>query len=217
MRPPDRILAVAVNSDFIDFRSRDNLPAERTKQPIADVLARVLPEHGLALEIASGTGQHAEHFARAWPGLAWQPSEPEPRARTLLAARVAAVGLPNLRPPLAFDVHEARAPLDRADAVVCINMIHIAPWSACAALMRHAGALLSAGAPLVLYGPFMRDGAHTAPSNAAFDANLRARNADWGVRDLGAVDALARGEGFELASTTAMPANNFTVVWRRVS
>jgi SAM-dependent methyltransferase len=213
----DRIPEAGVNSGPIDYRSRDNLPAERNKQPIATVLSGVLPSRGLVLEIASGTGQHAEHFARAWPALAWQPSEAEPRSRALLAARVAAVGLPNLRPPLAFDVHEERVPLEGADAVVCINMIHIAPWSACAALMRHAAALLAAGAPLVLYGPFMRDGAHTAPSNAAFDASLRGRNPDWGVRDLGAVDALARERGFEMADTVAMPANNLTIVWRRVS
>jgi SAM-dependent methyltransferase len=204
-----------LNDETIDYRSRDNLPAERNKQPIAAVLAGVLPARGLVLEIASGTGQHAEHFARAWPALAWQPSEPEPRARALLAARVAAVGLPNLRPPLPFDVHDEQAPLAGADALICINMIHIAPWSACTALMRHAAALLDPGSPLVLYGPFMRDGAHTAPSNAAFDASLRARNAAWGVRDLGAVDALARDRGFALADAVAMPANNFAAIWRR--
>jgi SAM-dependent methyltransferase len=209
--------APVVSNEPIDFRSRDNQPAERNKQPIASVLDGVLPERGLVLEIASGTGQHAEHFARTWPALTWQPSEPEPQARALLAARVAAIGLVNLRPPLPFDVHDERAPIDRADAVVCINMIHIAPWSACSALMRHAAALLAAGAPLVLYGPFMRDGAHTAPSNAAFDTSLRARNPQWGVRDLAAVDALAREQGFELEDVVAMPANNFTVIWRRVS
>ena len=193
----------------------DSPAAERNKQPIADVLAGVLPPSGLVLEVASGTGQHAEHFGRLFPALQWQPSERDERLRCGLAARVHAAGLPNLRAPLAFDVHGQGAPLERADAVICINMIHIAPWSACDALFRHAGALLALGAPLVLYGPVMRDGVHTAPSNATFDASLRARDVAWGVRDLGDVDALARGHGFELALTIAMPANNLSVVWQR--
>jgi SAM-dependent methyltransferase len=200
-----------------DFRARDNAPAERNKQPILDVLARVLPRSGLVLEIASGTGQHAEHFAAALPGLIWQPSEPAADSRALLAARVRALGLGNLPPPFAFDVHEDYAPVERADAIVCINMIHIAPWSACTSLMRHASTLLGAGAPLVLYGPFMRGGAHTAPSNATFDRNLRARNATWGVRDLADVDALARSHGLMRTETIDMPANNLAVVWRRAA
>jgi SAM-dependent methyltransferase len=195
--------------------ARDNPAAERNKQPIAEVLAAVLPETGLVLEVASGTGQHAEHFARAFPRLEWQPTESDDELRGVIAQRVARAALPNLRAPLAFDVHEPRAPVERADAVLCCNMIHIAPWSACEALLKHASALLALGAPLILYGPFMRDGLHTAPSNAAFDASLRARNAAWGVRDLTNVDGLARGHGLELAVTIAMPANNLSVVWRR--
>jgi len=189
---------------------------ERNREPILAVLRGVLSSPCLVLEIASGTGQHAMHFAQAFPSLDWQPSEPDVEVRRLLAARVASAALPNLRAPLAFDVHEPKTPLARADAVVCINMIHIAPWSACDALLRHASALLAPGAPLVLYGPFMRDGLHTAPSNADFDKSLRARNASWGVRDLTDVDGLARGCGFELALTVAMPANNLSVVWRRM-
>jgi cyclopropane fatty-acyl-phospholipid synthase-like methyltransferase len=191
--------------------------AERNKQPIADVLAHVLPRAGLVLEIASGTGQHAEHFARELPGLTWQPSDSDPEMVAALAARVASAALPNLRPPLALDVHDALPPLEPVAAVVCINMIHIAPWSACEALLTHASALLEPGAPLVLYGPFMRDGVHTAPSNAAFDASLRARNPAWGVRDLTDVDGLARLCGFVLQLTIAMPANNLTVVWRKAA
>ena len=167
-------------------------------------------------EVASGTGQHAEHFARLFPVLDWQPSERDDESRGVLAARVRAATLANLRAPLAFDVHEQRAPLEYAAAVVCINMIHIAPWSACDSLLRHASALLAPGAMLLLYGPFMRDGVHTAPSNAAFDASLRARDPAWGVRDLTDVDGLARAYGFELKLTVAMPANNLSVIWRRL-
>jgi len=193
----------------------DNAAAERNKQPIAEALADVLPPSGLILEVASGTGQHALHFAKTFPTLKWQPSEPDEETRAALAARVQQAALPNLLTPLAFDVHSRDAPLAAADAVVCINMIHIAPWSACEALLRHASVLLALGAPLFLYGPFMREGVHTAPSNAAFDASLRARNAAWGVRDLTDVDVLARVHGFELALTMAMPASNLSVVWRR--
>jgi hypothetical protein len=199
----------------VDATPRDHPAGERNKRPIAEVLASVLPPTGLVFEVASGTGQHALHFAQAFPSLDWQPSEPDVEYYARLTARVTSAALPNLRAPLAFDVHEPKTPLARADAVVCINMIHIAPWSACGALLRHASALLAPGAPLVLYGPFMRDGLHTAPSNAEFDKSLRARNATWGVRDLTDVDAVARGYGFELALTVAMPANNLSVVWRR--
>jgi hypothetical protein len=191
--------------------------AERNKQPIADVLANVLPPKGLVLEIASGTGQHAEHFARTLPALTWQPSEADPEMLAALAERVRRARLPNLQAPLELDVHGALPALGPVAAVVCINMIHIAPWSACEALLTHAGALLHPGAPLVLYGPFMRGGVHTAPSNAAFDASLRGRNPAWGVRDVTDVDELARLAGFALQVTIAMPANNLTVVWRRVS
>ena len=198
-----------------DWTSRDHPASHRNKQPIAEVLAGALPATGVVLEVASGTGVHALHFARAMPGLVWQPTETDAELVALLAARLADAALPNLRAPLRFDVHEPRAPLAHADAVVCINMIHIAPWSACDALLRHASGLLAPGAPLVLYGPFMRDGVHTAQSNAEFDRSLKARNAAWGVRDLGDVDALARGHGFELELTVGMPANNLSVVWRR--
>ncbi len=189
--------------------------AERNKQPIAEVLGAVLPAAGVVLEIASGTGQHAEHFARAFPALDWQPTEADVENLTALAARVQRAGLPNLKPPIPFDVHDPAPALGPVAALVCINMIHIAPWSACEALLKHASELLSPGAPLVLYGPFMRDGVHTAPSNAAFDASLRARNPAWGVRDVTDVDALARLRGFALQVTVAMPANNLSVVWRR--
>ena len=189
--------------------------AERNKQPIADVLARVLPNAGLVLEIASGTGQHAEHFARALPQLTWQPSEADAEMLPALAARVQRAALPNLRAPLPFDVHDTAPPLEGVAAVVCANMIHIAPWSACTALLGHAEQLLAPGAPLVLYGPFKRGGSHTAPSNAAFDADLRRRNPEWGVRDLDEIVALASRHSLELGEVVAMPANNLTVVLTR--
>ena len=186
-------------------------PAERNKQAIADVLARVLPKAGLVLEIASGTGQHAEHFSRAFPALTWQPSDTDVDALATLAERVRRAALPNLRAPIELDVHEPPALGDIA-AVVCSNMIHIAPWSACAALLLDAERWLAPGAPLVLYGPFKRGGEHTADSNAAFDAGLRRRNPEWGVRDLDDVVALALRHSLELGEVVAMPANNLTVV-----
>ena len=185
--------------------------AERNKQPIADVLARVLPQTGVVLEIASGTGQHAEHFARAFPTLTWQPSDPDVEALAILAERVRRAALPNLRAPLELDVHQPPLLGDIA-AVVCSNMIHIAPWSACAALLLDAERWLAPRAPLVLYGPFKRGGQHISTSNAAFDADLRRRNPEWGVRDLDDVVALAQRHSLELAKVVAMPANNFTVV-----
>ena len=198
---------------------REKLPsapsAERNKQPIADVLARVLPRSGVVLEIASGTGQHAEHFARAFPTLTWQPSDADTKMLPALSARVQRAALANLRAPLEFDVHHGAPPLHGVAAVFCANMIHIAPWSACVALLGHAERLLTPGALLVLYGPFKRGGEHTAPSNAAFDEDLRRRNREWGVRDLDEVVAVAREHSLELAEVVAMPADNFTVVLTR--
>jgi len=189
--------------------------AERNKQPIAAVLARVLPATGLVLEVASGTGQHAEHFARTLPGLTWQPTEADADMLAPLGARVQRAALPNLLAPLAFDVHDAQRPVASVAAIFCSNMIHIAPWSACAALLAHAEPWLTPGAPLILYGPFKRAGVPTAPSNAAFDADLRRRNPAWGLRDLEDVVELARRHAIGLVEIVAMPANNVTVVLQR--
>ena len=188
-------------------------PAEPTND--RRVLARVLPPAGVVLEIASGTGQHAEHFARELPSLTWRPSDADAEVFPALAARVQRAALPNLHAPLMFDVRASAPPLQSVAAVVCANMIHIAPWSACVALLGHAERLLAPAAPLVLYGPFKRGGEHTAPSNAAFDVDLRRRNPEWGVRDLDEVVALARTHSLELAEVVAMPANNLTVVLTR--
>ena len=189
--------------------------AARNRDPILDAVRPHLPPTGLVLEVASGSGEHVIHFAGALPGLVFQPSDPDADARASIDARAAGSGLANIRPALAIDATAPGWPITAADAVVCINMIHIAPWAAAEGLVRAAAALLPPGAPLILYGPYRRDGAHTAPSNAAFDADLRARNPSWGVRDLEAVAALAATHGFGAPSVTEMPANNLTVVFRR--
>lgn len=193
----------------------DSPAAERNKEPILEQLRRVLPPAGTVLEVASGTGQHAVHFARALPGLVWQPTEPDAELRATIARRVAAAGLANLRAPLAFDVLAANGGELAADAVLCVNLLHIAPWAATPGLLAHAARWLEHGAPLVTYGPYRVDGEHTAPSNAAFDASLRARNPEWGVRDLAEVAAAANGAGFELDERVSMPANNLLLVFRR--
>jgi SAM-dependent methyltransferase len=187
----------------------------RNREPILAVLHRVLPERGVVLEIASGSGEHAIYFAAALPHLTWQPSDPDPEARESIAAYRAAAPLPNLLPPLALDVASPNWPVTQADVIVAINMIHIAPWAAAEGLMAGAERLLPEDGVLFLYGPFRERGQHTAPSNAAFDESLRARNREWGVRDLEDVTALARRHGFALEERAAMPANNLSVVFRR--
>jgi SAM-dependent methyltransferase len=173
----------------------------------------VLPEHGLVLEIASGTGQHVEHFAQALPALEWQPTETEGSALPSIASWVE--GLPNVRAPLVLNVHQLPWPIESADAIVCINMIHISPWQATLDLVTGAARTLTEGGILFLYGPYRRFGGHTAPSNEAFDADLRSRNPAWGVRDMEAVEVVARGHGLALEEAIAMPANNFSVVFRK--
>jgi hypothetical protein len=190
--------------------------AARNRDAIRDVLARVLPSTGLVLEVASGSGEHIVHLARALPQLRFQPSDPDDQACRSIAAWIATEGLANVDQPVALDASAATWPIATADAVLCINMIHIAPWSAAIGLIQGAAAILPAGAPLCLYGPYQRDGQHTAPSNAAFDDSLRARNPAWGVRDLGAVTDLAQAAGFTAPEIIAMPANNLSLVFRRV-
>ncbi|SOY68106.1 DUF938 domain-containing protein [Cupriavidus taiwanensis] len=199
-----------------DPDARRMAPAtERNREPILAVLRQVLPASGTVLEIASGTGQHAVHFAAALPGLTWQPSDPDAAARASIAAWTAHAGLTNVRTPLALDVCRQPWGIDAADAVVCINMLHIAPWAAAEALFAGAGKLLGPGGVLFLYGPYRRGGAHTAPSNAAFDAQLRATDPDWGVRDMEAVIALGEAQGLRCDEPVPMPANNFCLVLRK--
>ena len=189
--------------------------AERNREPILDVLREVLPERGLVLEVASGTGEHAAFLAAAFPRLLFQPSDPEPAALRSIAAWRSEAGLFNLLEPLALDARAAEWPVARADAILCINMVHISPWAATEGLMRGAGRLLGEGAPLYLYGAYRRDGFETAPSNEAFDESLRARDPAWGVRNLEDVVAEAEKSGLSLQAVTEMPANNLSVVFRK--
>jgi len=187
---------------------------ERNRAPILDALRQILPPAPRVLEIASGTGQHAAWFAAQWPALRWLPSDPDPGALASIAAWRQPVA-DQVAPPIPLDVTRDAWPDLAIDAIFCANMIHIAPWEATPGLLDGAAALLPAGSPLVLYGPFRRDGAHTAPSNAAFDASLRARDPRWGVRDLEAVQREAVARGLVPDRILPMPANNLLVVLRR--
>lgn len=186
----------------------------RNRDPILEVLKRVLQAQGLVLEIASGSGEHAAYFANALPSLTWQPTDPDAEALGSIGAHRAAAEVPNLLPPLRLDVTAKTWPVSSADFIVCCNMIHIAPWPACEGLIAGAARVLSAGGILHLYGPYTIGGRHTAPSNAAFDADLRARNPAWGIRDLDAVTALAEKCGLSRVETVEMPANNLSVIFR---
>lgn len=188
----------------------------RNAAPIAEVLRAALPARGLVLEIASGTGEHILHFAGEFPALDWQPSDPDAAALASIEAWRAAAGPANLLPPIALDAQAMQWPLAAADAILCINMVHISPWAATLGLLRGAGRLLAPGAPLYLYGPYRQAGVETAPSNEAFDTSLRARDSDWGLRQLEDVVAAAEGQGLRLDRVVPMPANNLSVVFRKI-
>lgn len=181
--------------------------AARNVGPIGDVLAQWLPRKGLVLEIASGTGEHALAFARRFSNIDWQPSDPDPEALASIAAWQAE-GPPNLKPPLQLDVCEADWPVDQADAILCVNMVHISPWESSLGLLDGAQRLLPKGAPLILYGPWLEAGIEAAPSNLAFDLSLKARDPRWGLRLVEDFAAEATLRGFVLAGREAMPANN---------
>ncbi|MGO4304985.1 DUF938 domain-containing protein [Cupriavidus sp. RAF12] len=199
-----------------DPSARRMAPAtDRNREAILAVLRDVLPASGTVLEIASGTGQHAVHFAGALPGVTWQPSDPDATSRESIAAWTAHAGVSNVLPPLAIDVCAEPWGIDRVAAMVCINMVHISPWAATEALFAGAGKRLGPGGVLYLYGPYRRNGAHTAPSNEAFDTQLRAADAEWGVRDMEAVIALGAAQGMTCDAPVAMPANNFSLVFRK--
>ena len=188
---------------------------ERNREPLAAVLREVLPGSGTVLEVASGTGEHAAYFARLFPHLSWQPSDADAEALGSIEAWVADAKAENLRAPVVLDAASGAWPVDRADAILCVNMVHISPWAATSGLMEGAGRVLQAGAPLVLYGPYRRKGVDTAPSNESFDESLKSRNPEWGLRELEAVAAEAEANGLKLERVVEMPANNLTVVFRR--
>ena len=195
----------------------DSPAAERNKTPILEELRQLLPASGAVLEIACGTGQHVVHFAAAFPAVSWQPTDPDPQCVLATATRCDSAHLKNIHAPLQLDVHQATWPVaDDFDAVLCINMIHIAPWSATAALLAGAARVLRGDGPrlVLLYGPYKEGGRHTAPSNEAFDASLRSRDPRWGVRDLEAVAEVAGSCGFALHAVHRLPANNLFVVLR---
>jgi SAM-dependent methyltransferase len=199
------------------FRADGSLTAPaaaRNRDPILAVLRRVLPARGTVLEIASGTGEHAVYFAAALPHLAWQPTDVDAEALVSISAHRRSAELPNLLPALALDAAAPVWPVARAEAVVAINLIHIAPWRITKGLMAGTARVLAPGGVLYLYGPFKQDGRHAAPSNAAFDANLRACDPQWGVRDLREVAGLARRHGLDMVERVAMPANNLSVIFR---
>lgn len=199
--------------------------ADRNKQPILDTLRRVLPEHGMALEIASGTGQHATWFAAGLPGWQWQPTDLQGSAMQTIAAWTEQSGVRNVLPPMRLDVTSEQWPDESDlfgeafgetfDAVYCANMLHIAPWAACAGLMQGAARVLTPEGVLITYGPYFEDDVPTSPGNVAFDESLRNTHPDWGLRQLSAVKAEARRAGLHLRERHAMPANNLLLVWSR--
>ncbi len=194
---------------------REAPAAARNSVPIANVLGQELPGRGLVLEVASGTGEHAVFMARRFPGITWQPTDPDEDALSSTTAWTEETGIENIEAPLELDARAGDWPIAQADAVVCINMVHISPWEATEGLFAGAASLLETGAPLILYGPYIEDDVATAASNLAFDESLKARDPRWGIRNLAAVDEVAHRNGFARAARYEMPANNLTLVYRR--
>lgn len=189
--------------------------AVRNTPFLIDVLKRALPPEGLVLEIASGSGYHAAAFAQTFPHLTWQPTETDLQSRASITAYLDEMRLPNMRAPIALNVNQTPWPVRDADAVLCINMIHISPWEATVALFNGAADILAQGAPLITYGPYIIQGDFIADSNKAFDQTLQAQNAAWGLREVDDVTMVARRAGFKLETMTPMPANNFTLIFRK--
>ena len=197
--------------------ARRSAPAAlRNREPIAEVLAEWLPPSGLVLEIASGSGEHAVHFAERFPDLDWQPSDVHPDALASIAAWREEAGLPNVRPPLVIDAASTDWPIDRADALLNINMVHISPWASALGLLAGAARILQAGAPLIMYGPWLKDDIATVESNLAFDADLKRRDPEWGLRRVEDFAEAAAARGLTFEATRAMPANNLMLLLRRV-
>ena len=196
--------------------SRRSAPAAlRNREPISEVLADWLPASGNVLEIASGTGEHAVYFAERFPTLDWQPSDLHPDALTSIEAWREVSGLLNVHPPLVVDAASRNWPIERADAILSINMVHISPWKTALGLLDGAARLLEPGAPLILYGPWLKDDVPTAESNIDFDVELRRRNSEWGLRHVGEFAAAAGERGLRHEETRPMPANNMMLLLRR--
>ncbi len=189
---------------------------QRNRDAISDVLRPVLPAEGVVVEVASGSGEHVLHFAGLFPRLIWQPSDVDPAARDSIAAWTQGSGLANIRPPVAIDAARDLWPVARADAILCINMVHISPWAATVGLFAGAARLLPPGGLLYLYGPYLVPGIVTAPSNIAFDESLKARDPAWGLRSLDAMTALSRDHGFGEPDIVSMPANNLSLIFHRL-
>jgi hypothetical protein len=226
-------------ADAAHVDARRYAPATlRNRDAIAQVLRDVLPSAGVVLEVASGSGEHVVHFASIFPALVWQPSDPDPAALASIGAWTTEAGVGNVRPPLLLDAATSDWPLTRADATLCINMVpdscddaksvgyaaclcinmvHISPWAATVGLFRGCAEVLQPGAPLILYGPYFRAAVETAPSNLAFDIDLRSRDPEWGLRHLEEVDHEAMARGFEPTRLVEMPANNIIRVYRKRS
>jgi hypothetical protein len=188
----------------------------RNREPILEVLKGLMPERGLVLEIAAGAGEHAVFLAGAFPGLTWLPTDPQDEALASIAAWRDRAGLANLQPPLRLDAADPDGgPVERAEVMVCINMVHISPWAATEGLMKGAGQVLAAGGMLFLYGPYLEREVETAPSNLTFDQSLRGRNPAWGLRWRHEVEALAQASGLAMEARIPMPANNLSLVFRR--
>lgn len=196
--------------------TRRSAPAAlRNREPISEVLVNWLPASGNVLEIASGTGEHAVYFAERFPTLDWQPSDIHPDALTSIEARREASGLPNVHPPLVVDGASGNWPIERADAILSINMVHISPWITALGLLDGAARLLEPGAPLILYGPWLKEDVPTAETNLDFDIELRRRNSEWGLRHVEEFAAAAIERGLRHEETRAMPANNMMLLMRR--
>jgi len=189
--------------------------ALRNREPIADVLADWLPASGLVLEVASGSGEHVIFFAERFPALEWQPSDVHPDALASISAWRDTADLPNLLRPMTIDAASPDWPIERADAVLSINMVHISPWASALGLVAEAERLLDAGGPLILYGPWLKDDIETVPSNLDFDADLKRRNPAWGLRRVEEFAEAAASHGFALEDVRRMPANNLMTLWRK--
>ncbi|WP_417591666.1 DUF938 domain-containing protein [Parasphingorhabdus sp.] len=187
----------------------------RNRDAIVAVLRGILPEQGTILEIASGTGEHAVYFGKAFPDLTFQPSDPDPECCQSIAAWTKREAVPNILPPKQLDAQAAQWDVENVVAILCINMVHISPWESSIGLFEKAGKLLAPGAPFYLYGPYLRADVETAPGNLAFERSLKSRNLRWGLRDVADMDALAARNGFVRESLIEMPANNISLVYRK--